>query len=345
MNAILPISAPTKGRVSSQMVMRGDVGASYGGVTIDKPVTLTEALDLADLNWQVKLSNSVYCGDKRTKIPGARGTFRENADGTRIGLGTVGGRYTPVQNHEAFRMVENIIGKNDACVVAGGALFGGRYTFLCIDLGGMDILPNDQVRKHLLLLNSHDGSCPMLALFIPDRLVCQNMLNFSFGVQGGDPLRIKHTSSAILRLEEAREVLSMANKNFDLAGEAFERFAQVEIDDEQTAYLIYKSLGVTSKKMKAFQEGKCEQIPQWVNQAALMHEAIKCGPGSDISGVTDTLWGAFNGINYYWDNLRTVRGAKADPDVAIESKLLLHSAKAKVQAFRVCHKFLTESKN
>jgi hypothetical protein len=45
------------------------------------------------------------------------------------------------------------------------------------------------------------------------------------------------------------------------------------------------------------------------------------------------------------DRVRTVRGAEAHPDNAIESKLMGHAAKMKTKAFAACYDSLASLKN
>ncbi len=333
-------------RVASQFVQKGDVGSIYGGVQVDGALGLKDALVTAGLDWTVaidKIRMAKKTGGK--VIPGHFATYRTD---TGDPLGIVKTRYTPVQNKDAFSWLENVIGQDGACITSAGALHGGRYTWVCIDLGGFDVLPDDSVRKHMLVLNSHDGSSNLLVQLIPHRIVCQNILNFSFGSRdgaGSEPFKVRHTDTAMVKMSEIQRVISIAHHNFDEVQEAFKLFRETPVTEEQNQNLIYASLGVTEDDLEEFSKGEYKKQPQWVNHAELINQVIADGPGADIPGVRGTVWGTFNGINSYYDHVRIVRGAGANPDNAIESKLMGHAAKMKTRAFEVCNDALQTLRN
>lgn len=322
-----------RGRVDSQMTMVGDIGSTYGGTVIAHPVTLDEALNLGGLNWEVGLREICMADKNRTRIPGHYATFRKD---TNVPLGIVRGRYTPVQNKDAFDWLRGVIGHDGAVVTSAGVLYGGRYSWVCLDLGGFEVVPEDEVRKHLLVMNSHDGSSNMLVQNLPGRIACQNVLNFHTGGGGSDAFKIRHTGTAKTRLGEIQQVMAVAASRFQEVQEAFTLFKDVKLTPEASTDLIFASLGVPQQEREDWNAGELEKQPQWVNQVTTINDLVTRGPGSDIPGVRGTVWGTFNAVNGYFDHIRTVRGAEKNPDTAIESKLTGYSAKAKVKAFEVC---------
>jgi phage/plasmid-like protein (TIGR03299 family) len=324
-------------RVDSQMVMKGDIGAVYGGTVVDAPLSINDALVQAGLDWEVgvdKVRMAKKVGGK--VIPGFFATYRTD---TGDPLGVVKTRYVPMQNRDAFRPFERILG-DAACIESAGALHGGRYTWLCIDLGSFDVLPDDQIKRHLLLINSHDGSSNILAQLMPNRLACQNMLNFSFGGGGGsEPFKIRHTGSAMIRLEEVRNIMSIANENFDKVKDAFMMMKDTKVTEEEHRGIVHASLGVTKEDLKKFFEGDYEKQPQWVNHAKEIDKVFEIGPGMDMPGLRGTVYGTLQAVTGYYDHFRHVRGSGDNPDNNIESKLMGHSAKMKTQAFKACVDF------
>jgi phage/plasmid-like protein (TIGR03299 family) len=326
-------------RVDSQIVMKGDVGSVYGGTIIDSEMSIKDALEAADLDWEVRISESAYAGDKRTKIPGYRSTFGVKKDGTRFGLGIVRSRYFPVQNWDAFRPFENFIG-DAACVESAGSLHGGRYTWICLNLGSFDVLPGDQINQHLLIINSHDGESNILAQLMPNRLACQNLLNFSFGIGGGsEPFKIRHTRSALVRLEEARNVMSIANEGFGNVQKAFALMKDTKCSSEEHSLIVRQSFGVTDEDVQKFVNGEFKKAPQWVGHSKEIDKCYEIAPGMDIPGVRGSVWGTFQAITSYFDHYRHVRGSDAEPDNIIKSKMLGHSAGMKIEAFKACLDF------
>ena len=64
--------------------------------------------------------------------------------------------------------------------------------------------------KYLVFFNSHDGSSGVKVAMTPVRVVCQNTLNLALGTAK----RIwtaRHTENILLRVQDARETLQLAN--------------------------------------------------------------------------------------------------------------------------------------
>ncbi len=333
------------GRVSSQVVQAHDAGSIYGGTLIEGNVGLYDAMKMGGLDFTVEKA-PLY-----TRIPGANppkfvpvdtqeemGIIRTD---TNQFLGTCRSRYNIVQNLDALRWVEKVIGRDGACVTSAGALHNGKYIWLCIDLGGFDVVPGDEVRKHMLIMNSHNGKTNVIVHMLPERIGCQNVLDFSFGAKSDTtiPFKIRHTGSAMLRLEEVQQVLAFAHAQFDEVQEAFGQFQKIKVNPDESRAIIYNALGVTKTQLTKWDKGQVDKQPQWVNQAAVIEGLLEQGPGVEIRGVQGSLWGTFNAINSFYEHIRTIRGAQRNPDVAIESRLMGDSHKKKLRAFKVCNDF------
>ena len=334
------MGVPTS-RVDTQRVTRGDIGSIYGGTVIDRSVNIEEAMALAGINWEVGTKNMCLADKQRTPMPGYFGTYRKTDDPkVNIPLGVVRSRYVPMQNWEAFKVWQPFL-SDQACITSAGALHGGRYTWICLNLGEWEVLPGDVVERHLLIINSHDGSSQIIAQILPNRTACQNILNAHTGATGGsDPFKIRHTGTAMLRLEEARMAFDVAQSGFAEVKETFALMAKTQITEDQTWALIYKGLAVPPKKLKEFFSGKHKgKTPQWVGQAAEIFKVIETGAGSDIKGVRGSVWGALQGFTGWYDWGRKVRGSKENPDNAIESKIMRHDARKKVIAYQACRDF------
>lgn len=258
-------------------------------------------------------------------------------------LGIVKTRYEPLQNHDAFSWIESLIGMDGACISSAGALFGGRMTWVCVDLGGFDVVPGDEVRKHLLVFNSHDGSTNLLAIMLPHRLACQNMLNFYLG-KGSDTYKIRHTDGAKVKMNEIDKVLAIAYSSFGKAQEAFKHMKNTRIEGDDQRNLIYDCLlgDDANKSLQDLADDKFKKTPTWVKQAEIIEHIMETGPGHTFGN--GTVWGVFNGVNGYFDHVKAFRGANgvedkhisANPHIAIESKLFGQAARMKMRAFEQC---------
>jgi len=336
----MAVETTMKGRVSSQFVQKGDVGHIYGGVEITGKVTAEEALVLAGANFEVAQC-AARMGDRdRTKIDNLFHNFRTDVSGPEKYLGTVKGDYHVIQNERAFAWIDELIGDRTACTItSAGTLYGGRCVWVCIDLGGYEVLPDDEVRHHLLIVNSHDGSSNMIFQLLDKRVVCQNVISVTGGVHGSsEPLKIRHTRLAEIRMEDVQQAIELADTHFKEAEEAMKHMARVSIDEDEQDLLIYAGLGVSKKQLRMLSAGKFTKYPQWVNQATLVKAAVLQGPGAEYA--QGTVWGVLNGFTYYYDHMRHVRNSDTRPDVAVEQKILRgKGVRGKKLAFEACLSF------
>lgn len=126
-------------------------------------------------------------------------------------LGKVGEIYTPLQNREAYEMLDEIIGLGMVCESAGVLAGGSRVFITCeipetvkIDPNGL----NDDVRQFLAIMNSHDGKTPLMAVVTPWRIACGNTHRFAVR-DAVYKWKIRHTKNAKNKIDEARKSLGL----------------------------------------------------------------------------------------------------------------------------------------
>jgi phage/plasmid-like protein (TIGR03299 family) len=275
-------------------------------------------------------------------VPGYYATMRQD---NRAVLGVVKSRYNVMQNIQAFDWIDAILGQDGACISSAGALYGGRMTWICVDLGGFDVLPGDEIRKHILIVNSHDGTSNLVVQMLPFRLVCQNILNFHGLKSGSEELKVRHSKGMFKKLEVAKDTFIQAHRNFDNVAKIYQEFSNVIVTPQQQKDIIYNALSVPEGEVQAFfqsgqraeEEGNYKS-PQWVNQVVDIERAIEAGPGNEFG--KGSIWSIYNGLTYYYDYLRHVRGESSKPDLVIESKISGYSAKMKAKSFISCYNAL-----
>ena len=145
-----------------------------GRIVMDAPAS-REALELADLDWQVE-SRNIYSGTG-AMIPGYRANVRSTDDAV---LGVVSDRYRIVQNEEAFQFTDDLLGEGVTYETAG-SLQGGKKVWMLAKLPEKYIIAGDEVTPYLVFFNSHDGSSGVKVAMTPVRVVCQNTLNLALG--------------------------------------------------------------------------------------------------------------------------------------------------------------------
>jgi len=102
------------------------------GTKLDSPATSAEAIEASGLNYTVE-KHPLYLQDG-SPVAHHFATVRE--DENQI-LGVVGSKYTILQNKDAFRFFDGIVGVKEAIYETAGALGKGEKVWLLAKLNGV----------------------------------------------------------------------------------------------------------------------------------------------------------------------------------------------------------------
>jgi phage/plasmid-like protein (TIGR03299 family) len=269
------------------------------GVPVRGLATAAECIRAAGLDWSVAKIPLRLDDTGGLPVPGVMATVRTDLplrDPRRI-LGVVGEEYRPLQNWEAFRFFDEVVGVGAAIYETAGAIDHGRWIWLLARLEGvLRPAPEDEVHPYVLLANGHDGRLMVHLAFTPVRVVCQNTLilalegaqrHFVFRHDRGLPRRLRE-AGALLRslLETTRaaeaEWQQMAQRRL-AAPEAWRYFDLVfrpGPDDENEE-------GLPAVEPVLRRAGR----PQRLKEAAWEDYQSSL---NDYLGVAETLWAAYN---------------------------------------------------
>ncbi len=274
------------------------------GKELDGPATSAEAIKAAQLDWQV-VKVPLCAVDERglAGVPGFFATVREGDWGRRDCpvFGVVGKGYRPLQNVDAFRFFDSIVGMGAAIHHTAGALGNGSRVWILAKLPGhIRVVGDDVADKYLLLSNGHDGHTAVQIKFTPVRVVCQNTLTRALA--GGATVNIVHKPDMPRRLDEAKEALGIINGQFAAMEQDFQRMAKQSLKDQQLATYL-ASIFPDPKPSPAH-----PRVIESLRRRAAFHRqqsarlAIE-GKGNDVAAVRGTLWAAYNGVTEYVDHL------------------------------------------
>lgn len=175
------------------------------GVVLDSaPRTAREALEIAGLDWDVEcrpIYREIHQGDY-LPVPDARVVVRTDRNDA---LAVVGKDYTPLQNRDAFRVLEPLIDSGLATFETAGSLSEGRDVWgmirFNIDSPIVREVFTDEVIPYGLLANNHTGRRVVNLTETPVRVVCRNTLGVA--LQGASGHKIRHTANVEARTVEA----------------------------------------------------------------------------------------------------------------------------------------------
>jgi len=294
------------------------------GVRLPKLATSAEAIEAAGLDYHVD-KKSVFtkgAGRSRVEVPDHFCTVRRD---TGYVLGVVGSRYQVLQNLDAFTFFDSLTGGGDAIFETAGALGKGETIWLLAKLPGyIRIGRHDEVKKYLLLTNSHDGSSMVRTKLSPVRVVCSNTL--SSALEGADQeVRIRHTASAVDRLQEAHKLLGLTNQLYQELELIFNRMSVKRITERQLIEFV-KTL-VPDNEEASFNT-KTENI------RSKILELNETGAGSQYS--RGSLWGALNAVSEFTDHVQNTK----DPAKRLSSVWFGGGEKLKIKTFQLAQNWL-----
>jgi phage/plasmid-like protein (TIGR03299 family) len=239
----------------------------------------------AGLNWEAELVPLVTA-DTQAHVD--HRAVRRKSDG-RV-LGVVGPRYAVLQNHDAFGWFEPFLEAREAALHTAGSLRHGSRIWVLAKLNRepLVVAQGDEVEKYLLLSHSHDGSLAVRVGFTPVRVVCANTLAMAHGSDASKLLRVKHTKDVHESLANIREVINLANADFQATAEQYRLLARKSINQADLHRYVQRVLKVEDDREAG------TRMKNIIEEIVGLAEA---GRGNDLPSVRGTLWTAYNGFS------------------------------------------------
>lgn len=254
----------------------------------------------AGLNWSVRLRTLALTGTNDGVLVDHRAVVRDSDAKV---LGVVGPRFCPLQNADAFGWFQPFLEGKEAALHTAGSLRGGSRVWVLAKLNRdpVEVTPGDTVEKYLLLSHGHDGSLAVRVGFTPIRVVCANTLAVAHGDKASKLLRLKHTLNLADNLRAVRDVVNVANAEFEATAEQYRALARKDINQGDLVRYVKVVLGVDKEpKLSGRSRNQIEEILRLAEE----------GRGNDVKGVRGTLWAAYNGVTEWTNHGRIADGMK-----------------------------------
>ena len=308
---------------------------NLGQVIQDYP-TSAEAIRHAGLDYEVEKRKLFTPGlqGSTIEVPNYFSTVRTDNDAV---LGVVGKDYQIVQNRHAFSFFDAIVGGDGILYETAGALGKGERIFITAKLPNyIRVGKDDLIEKYLFLTTSHDGSGSITAAFTPIRIVCANTLNAALRNQS-NTVRIRHTSNAKQRLEQAHKVMGITDVLSVQMEAIFNYWTKIRISDNEVKKLIQSALAPSKEVIKNLQEGKEDELSScFTNMVDNAFSYAMSDPTQLMYTTKGTVFGAYNAITGYFQNVRTYK----DDEAKVSSLLMGGTGQLRAQsAFNLCTDF------
>ncbi|QEM03729.1 DUF945 domain-containing protein [Mucilaginibacter rubeus] len=310
------------------------------GQVVDRYLTSAEAIQVAGLDYEVE-KWSLYACDQQGRysddifVPERFATVR--ADTNQV-LGVVGSDYEIVQNRDAFKFFDAIVGGGDGVLYeTAGALGNGERIFITAKLPGYIRVGNDDlIEKYLFLTTSHDGFGSITIAFTPIRIVCNNTLNAALRNMSNCH-KIRHTESAKERLEEAHKIMGFTNTLADQLGDVFNRWSQIRIRDKEVLKLVQLAMAPSKEVLNKVltDEAPDEFSSRFKNTVERICTYAFTNPTQQMDTTRGTLFGAYNAITGYFQNVLDYKSEEQK----LKSVMFGNGLTKTQIAFNLCHEF------
>lgn len=201
------------------------------GVRVEDALCSEDALKAALLDWEV-VQKPILTSDLMY-VPGYKANIRSTDQKV---LGVVTDRYRVVQNHEAFKFTDDLLGEGVVYETAG-SLQEGRKVWMLARLEKKYQIAGDEVCSYLVFSNCHDGSASIKAAITPIRVLCNNTLNLALR----DAKRIWttiHVGDIRNKFDEAKKTLMLAEYYMDKLTVEAESLSRIKISDDMVKEYI-----------------------------------------------------------------------------------------------------------
>jgi phage/plasmid-like protein (TIGR03299 family) len=313
------------------------------GQIVDQYPTSAEAIEAAQLNWEVArrpiftptFENGKTEAQPDTEIKTHFATVRTDTEQV---LGIVGSRYEVVQNRTAFCFFDAIVGGDEGIMYeTAGALGNGERIFITAKLPGyIKVDKSDLIEQYIFLTTTHDGSGSIQAAFTPVRIVCNNTLTAALR-DCSNMVTIRHTASAPQQLAQAHRVMGISYQLAAQLEPIFQGMAKSYITDAETKRLISLAMAPSDVIFQAVRDKRTnvEFSKQYENIISDVYEYAQTAETQQMNSTRGTLFGAYNAITGYYQNVKDWKSA----DAKMGSLLDGTASERSRRAFDLCQNF------
>jgi len=285
------------------------------GTALPEEVNAEQAIKLASLDWDVETAKIVTNDQKRTAVDDYRVTRRIQDNAI---LGVVKKSFKPIQNRDAFRLFDSVVGEGKAVYHTAGSLQGGSKVWILSKLPGvMEIGKGvgniDEIERYLLLSNAHDGTRPLQMLFTPVRVVCSNTLGMALDIRNGSDkvtrlaprVTIAHNIKAKQHMKEAGRMMKAALNYYEKFGDFANFLYARQVNTVQVKNIISEVFPPNQKR---------EVTPTIAQHRMAVEDLFVSGKGHDK--IAGSAWALFNAFTQYADHSWAVSAAKKSKEPA-----------------------------
>lgn len=284
------------------------------GTILTAAPTLDEAMAIAHLDYPVEKRPTMYqctTPDGDTYAKTSETAFVTVRTDTQQELGAVGKDYVPLQNADAFRVLEPLLDTGIAALETGGVIRNGGDAWLMVkwDLAKFGPVVQsvfaDEVLPFGLLANNHNGRRGILLQDTNIRVVCANTLGFAETANAQRKIVVKHSSQGMEKVIEAAETLWHGIiARYETLAQQYQTLKATMLTDAQFKALVLDAVAEDPRTNPKFNpEAKLAEsvVERYERKVAAVTDAWTTGRGH--TGEKNG-WYAYNGAVEVLDHNR-----------------------------------------
>ena len=322
--------------------MTGNIMPAYALLGQEaKGTTAEEVLANAGLDFEVARAPSGYIDPKTNEFVNHRGHSITYRTDTNQCLGHVGGTYQVVQNIDALKVFDRIVGEGNVEYDRIGMIDGGRKMFASMKLNeGFSIAGWDDVDQYLYMITSHDGSTGVRYIPANVRIGCTNQFAYLESMLKGagiNPriLSSRHSRLVDQRIDEAIAALKVTDQLNEQFSHRAAELMQVELDVAGRTEFYIDAMGLkTDEKLVDKADNPFGLTTRGNNTLDRLFELEEADTNT-TNGMAGSAWASFNVVTEYLDHAWVYdrKGEKVN-EKRVESALLGTGMRTKDRAWR-----------
>lgn len=284
----------------ANVMVAGDPAWHELGQNVSEAQDSAAAIGLAGLDWEVQARKLFYGGAdddacEAHDVPSQVALVRSDTGAL---LSIRSESYVPLQNREAFRFVDDVLG-GDVRYETAGSLKGGRVVWVMARIPGEVVVGEDDVTyPYLLLSNSHDGTQAVRVMPTMVRVVCNNTLNLAMGRRGVAPqFTMWHTPGLMGKVNEAKRVLGVSVSAVEFFAAKARALAGVSVSRQRRQQFMADLFPVDG-------DATDRQRDHAMARRAEVTRLFEEEPANNLDGIRGSAWALLNAATHYVDHDR-----------------------------------------
>jgi phage/plasmid-like protein (TIGR03299 family) len=274
------------------MAYAGNVPWHGLGEKVSNDLTPMQMMQKARVDWKVAKVPTVAIYDGEMIQTGTEALIRESDNA--VLSPSVGQNWEPIQNDEAFNFFNEFCLAGDMEMHTAGSLQGGKIVWVLAKIKeSFDVLGKDQVDNYMLFSNPHIYGKSANVRMTPVRVVCNNTLNMSMGMESVNEAVINHRRA--FNPETVKETLGLAHEKFEQYKEAANFLATKRYTEDNLLTFLNTVFPAAHAKKRLVT--KFSDLSTTAKRTA---ETLDTQPGANL--FPGTWWNALNAVTYMTDH-------------------------------------------